>query len=94
MKRALYGAAVVLALTLGSGSAAAHVITVTPVGEGVGTSHDLARNLTPRYFDGRGNYIGEGGSTSAASNGTSTACWAVPADGPVSITAGRGACPP
>lgn len=88
MKRIVYGIALVLAITLGSGSAAAHRITVTtPNGTVVRDAEDLARNLTPRMFDGRGNYVGEG-PDSAASNGTNTACEAVPENGVVFISGG------
>ncbi|HEV2109147.1 MAG TPA: hypothetical protein VGR16_12860 [Thermomicrobiales bacterium] len=90
MKRAVCAAVLVAALMLTNVvSVAAHTITVDPPGEGSGTSHDLAKGITPKYFDADGNYVGVGGQFSAASQGTSTACLSVPEEGPVSITAGR-----
>ena len=86
MKRAFRVAALFAAPALASaGAAAAHEITVTPPGGGVGTSHGLAKG-TPRHFPD-----GDDPGTapdSAASQGTNTACEAIPADGPVSITGG------
>lgn len=87
MKRTLYGIALILALTLGSGDAAAHTITVTPPqADSVVVNKDLAKG-TKRMFDGRGNYVGLG-PDSAASNGTNTACEAIPEGGVVDIDAG------
>ncbi len=86
MKRVLLALALFAALSLGSiGAAAAHEITVIPPGGGVGTSHDLAKG-TPRHFPD-----GDDPGTapdSAASQGTNTACAAIPAGGPVTITGG------
>lgn len=81
----------VLALTLPTGgSVAAHKISVTtPAGE-VLFEEPIAKELTPRIFDDEGNYVGEDETNnSAASQGTNTACEAVPAGGPVLITGGE-----
>lgn len=90
MKRVLSIVALVAALTLGTGgSAMAHRITVTtPDGTVVRDGEDLARNLTPRIFDSEGNHVGEGGTDSAASQGTNTACEAIPEHAAVTITGG------
>ncbi len=95
MKRLLSIVALVTALTLGTGSASAHTITVTgPDGEVV-TTHDLATG-TPRIFDTDYNVIARPDDAkptnrSAASHGTNTSCEAVPVSSPVNITGGT--CP-
>ena len=86
MKRAFRVLALFAALSLTTvGATAAHEITVTPPGGGVGTSHDLAKGTPSHFPDGD-----DPGTApdSAASQGTNTACEAIPADGPVSITGG------
>ena len=86
MKRVFRAVALFAALSLATvGTAAAHEITVTPPGGGAGTSHDLAKG-TPRHFPD-----GDDPGTapdSAASQGTNTACEAIPAGDPVTITGG------
>ena len=89
MKRAFRVVALFAALALATlGTAAAHDISVSPPGGGEGTEHGLAKRLTPRIFDADGNYVGDSGTNSAASQGTNTACEAIPPGGPVTITGG------
>lgn len=91
MKRLLSIVALVAALTLGTGgSAISHRITVTtPDGTTVRDRAPLARELTPDLFDESGNYVGrDEGEWSAASQGTNTACEAIPEHSSVIITGG------
>ena len=89
MKRAIRIVVLACALTIGAGgTAVAHDLTVTtPDGEVV-VQKPLAKGITPRIFDSEGNYVGEGGTNSAASQGTNTACEAVPDQSAVYITGG------
>ncbi len=68
----------------GAESAVAHKLTVTSPGQDapVIDRQNLAVG-TPRFFDADGNYVGDGGVTSAASHGTNTACEAVHGTGGV-----------
>lgn len=91
MKRFLSLVALVAALMLGTGTAAvAHKITVTtPNGTTVLNGKPVARELTPKLFDDEGNYVGrDEGEWSAASQGTNTACEAIPEQSAVTMTGG------
>lgn len=87
MKRILCAAALAVALTFtGGGVALGHDIVVTPPGGGQGTSHPLAKGITPAIFPD-----GDDLNTapdSAASQGTNTACEAIPGHAAVTITGG------
>ena len=89
MKRAIRIVVIACALTIGTGaSTAAHELYVTTPGGDVLEAQPIARNLTPRIFDREGNYVGDGGTFSAASQGTNVACQAVGTDGPAIIYGG------
>lgn len=88
MKRILCAAALAAALTFTGGSGViAHTITVDNPGAGVvHQDKDLARNITPRIFPD-GPDLGTA-PDSAASQGTNTACEAIPGQSAVTIKGG------
>lgn len=87
MKRMVCAAVLAAASTFaGGGVALGHDISVVPPGEGQGTEHPLAKALTPAIFPD-----GDDPNTtpdSAASQGTNTACDAIPRHAAVTITGG------
>jgi hypothetical protein len=88
MKRMICAAALAVALTFTGGSGVmAHTITVENPGTGVvHQDKDLARNITPRIFpDGPDPGLAP---DSAASQGTNTACEAIPENSAVTIKGG------
>jgi hypothetical protein len=88
MKRMVCAAALAVALTFaGGGCVLAHTITVENNGAGVvHQEKDLARGITPRIFPD-GPDPGDA-PDSAASQGTNTACEAIPEDSAVTIKGG------